>query len=459
MPRTRKVKSNSQFIKEQSQIIYNHLQDCLQEDSPEKIIERFRYLFIKGTGYNNLQVRLALDGIVESSIVEQDFYCFLNRCYQIIINYWHKQPNLKNSIPLLIAQLDLALPPGSAYSKSSRKLRQLVRNFQQTEQYTKLKSLGNLITQRKKNYTLHTVESVGNLIQRYPYLHQHCLLSEDSSYEFQKTIKTIQKQIQRRYELELSQYVTYKARLSEVVRQSKVSNGKVLNKSIIQPVKNPTLLSDRKLDSTLRQYLGKVEKNYTYKDLAYNFLNHSADIRSYKVFKDDFYEYLTLGLDSRYCHSKLNPKIYHCLQEILPDIGRSKLDEFTMIRTCSYLLKSLIVDSKRNADHYLFIDIVANIGTTQVIGLLLKLVLICSKVKPYLEQRFAILFSHYESFAKDELMWLINSLEKLQLAFTIHFGKVDLSLVKIIGSTELTYSKLTIQNREQITGNSLSYTR
>ena len=146
------------------------------------------------------------------------------------------------------------------------------------------------------------------------------------------------------------------------------------------------------------------------------------------------------------------------MQEILPDIGRRKLDEFTMIRACSYLLKSLIVDSKKNPDHYLFIDIVANIGTTQVIGLLLKLVLICSKVKPYLEQRFAILFSHYEFFAKDELIWLINSLEKLQLAFTIHFGKVDLSLVKIIGSTELTYSKLTIQNREQITGNSLSYT-
>ena len=75
---------------------------------------------------------------------------------------------------------------------------------------------------------------------------------------------------------------------------------------------------------------------------------------------------------------------------------------------------------------------IVNMGTTEVIGLLLKLVLICPKVKPYLEQRFAILFSHYEFFAKDELTWLINCLEKLQLAFSIHFGKVDLSLVKII---------------------------
>ncbi|MDJ0745319.1 MAG: hypothetical protein QNJ32_18430 [Xenococcaceae cyanobacterium MO_167.B27] len=432
MLKTSNIKSNTQLIQEQSQIIYNHLQDCIQEDSPEIVIERFRHLFIKGTGYKNPQVRIALSAIVEASILEQDFYCFLSHCCHIIISYWYKHPNLKNSISLLIAQFDLALPPGSAHTKSGKKLRQLIRKFQNTEQYNKLKRLGTLITKTQTKHNFHNVNSLGDLIQRYPFLHQHCLLNPDSSYEFQKTIKTIQKEIQHRYELELSQYVTYRARLSEVARQSQRYNSNKLNKSLIQPVKNPTLLSDRKLNITLRQYLGKVEKNNTYKDLAHNFLNHNAGIRYYKVFQNNLYEYLTLGLDSEYCNSKLNPKIHQWLQEIVPDLGSRKLDEFTMIRTCSYLLKSLIVDSQKNPEHYLLIDMIVNLGTTEVIGLLLKLVLICPKIKPYLEQKFAILFSHYESFAKDDLMWLINSLEKLQLAFSIHFGKVDLSLVKIM---------------------------
>lgn len=431
LKRRRKIVSHDQIIKERSTTIYNHLQDCIQQDSPEKLIERFRYLFIKGTGYSNTQIRLTLDGLMESNISDQEFYYFLNRCCQIIINYWYKNKKLRSSIPLLIAQLDLALPPGSANSKSSRKLRKLVKSFQTTEQYSNLKRLSKIITQNSQPVSPNTDKSVGNLIRRYPYLYQHCLVNSESSYEFQKTIRKIQKKRQNRYDFELSKYVTYKARLAEFNRKSQIYNGNSSYRFMIKPVKNPTFISDRKLDSTLRQYLGKVEKNHTYKDLACNFLNHTSGVTSYKVFKKCFYEYLTSDLNSQYCKSKLNPKIAQYLEEVLPDMGKRKLDEFAMIRTCSFLLKSLIVDGKKNPEHYGFIDIITNLGTTQVIGLLLKLVLICPKVKPYLEQRFAILFCHYESFTTDELAWLINSLEKLQLAFSIHFGKIDLSLVKI----------------------------
>ena len=68
----------------------------------------------------------------------------------------------------------------------------------------------------------------------------------------------------------------------------------------------------------------------------------------------------------------------------------------------------------------------------RTIGLLLKLVLLCGKVKPYLEQRFSILFSHYEALAEDRVPWLVKSLENLQVAFSIHFGEADFSLIQII---------------------------
>ncbi len=419
-----------QSTHEEANKVYDHLRESLQKDSPEKVIERFRYLFIKGTGYDVHSVKSALDTIINTHYVEREFPFFLNRCCHIIINYWQKYPELKAYISSLIDQLDIVLPPGSANSKSARKLRKLIENFQNTEQYIKLKRLGNLIDQNYNNED-NSCFYVGDLIQRYPFLYQHCLLSEDSSYEFKKTIKKIQKGGQRTYELDISQYITYRVRLAQIVRKYKISNRSKIPKRLIQPVENPTLLSDSKLSYALKQYLGKVESNDTYLDLAYNFSHNMSNIKYYQQFKNELYEYLVSGIDSNYGKHKFNKKLYKYLQNIFPDFHSQTVDEFSIMRTCSSLLKFLVVDNPKNPNYTFFIELIANLGETQVIGLLLKLLLICNKVKPYLEQRFAILFSHYESYDKDEVPWLINSLENLQLALSIHFGKADLSLSQV----------------------------
>ena len=420
-----------QSTHEEAKKIYDHLQESLQEDSPERVIQRFRYLFIKGTGYDIHSVKSALDTIINTHYVEREFPFFLNRCCHIIINFWQKDPELQSHIPLFLSQLDILLPPGSANSKSARKLRKLIEDFQTTEQYIKLKRLGNLISQNH-NEANDSDLYVGDLIQRYPFLYRHCLLSEDSSYEFKKTIKKIQKGIQKNYELDISQYITYRVRLSEIVRKYKASNKNKIPKRLIHPVENPTLLSDRKLSYALKQYLGKVESGSSYLDLAHNFSQNINSTKYYQQFKNELYEYLVSGIDSYYGKHKLNQKLYKYLQNILPDFHSQSINEFTIMRTCSSLLKFLVVDSPKNPEYNLFVDLIANLGETKVIGLLLKLLLICHKVKPYLEQRFAILFSHYEFHEKEQVPWLINSLENLQLALSIHFGKADLSLVKLL---------------------------
>jgi hypothetical protein len=77
-------------------------------------------------------------------------------------------------------------------------------------------------------------------------------------------------------------------------------------------------------------------------------------------------------------------------------------------------------------------DMISNMGTTKTIGLLLKLVLVCSKVKPYLEKRFSILFNHYESFTREGASWLVRSLEKVNVAFSVNFGNLDMSFLRRI---------------------------
>ena len=116
----------------------------------------------------------------------------------------------------------------------------------------------------------------------------------------------------------------------------------------------------------------------------------------------------------------------------MTDFNQRELDEFLTMRTYCQIFKFLVVDSKGNLSHERYLDLVNHLGEVKTIGLLLKLVLLCRKVKPYLEQRFSILFSHYEMVAEDQAPWLIKSLENLQVAFSVHFGQADFSLIQII---------------------------
>ena len=419
-------------IEEKEKLLYNSIKEWLERDSSELIIEKFRYLFIKGNGCDCLEARQALEDIVKSKYAKAEFNFIFNRCCHLIINEWQPHPILKTKIPLLIAQISLTLPLNTAQSRTTRKLRELIINFQESEQYLKLKRLSNLIIRERESNTIDKYQTVGNLIQRYPFLQQQCLLSEDSSYEFQQTITNLQKGIQHRYELDLSRYITYRVRLVEIIRKYKADKKTKIPKRIIQPVKNPTGLSDRDLDRGLSHYIGEIANGYTYRTWALNFRDRFLYITSHQELKQRLYDYLTLGFKCQYTKEILSPKLAHYLDNILPDIHSYKVDEFTLLRTCSQLLKLLVVDSIHNIDRYLFVDMIASLGETKVIGLLLKIVLLCNKALPYLEQRFAILFSYYESFTQDGVQWLINSLENLQLALSIHFGKVDISLLKIL---------------------------
>lgn len=424
---------NTSLIKDKEELLYESIEKWLQKDSSEHIIEKFRYLFIKGNGCLCSDARDALETMIELKIAPQEFNIIFNRCCQLIINQWQLNPKLREKIPLLINQIALALPASSTQSRITRRLRELILYFQKSEQYIKLKRLSNLIrqSQNKTSETQHN--TVGNLIQRYPYLYQQCLLGEDSNREYKQTIYNLQKGSQHRYELNLSRYITYRVRLVEIVRRYKANNQTKIPKKIIKPVKNPTLLSDRDLDRGLREYVGVID-NYknTYHDLASNFRDKLTNFDSHKELKYNLLNYLTTGINNEYYKKELEPKIAHCLDSILPDSHANKVDEFTLLRTCSLLLKFLVVDNMHSLNHYLFVDMIAHLGEIKVIGLLLKIVLLCDKAKPYLEQRFAILFSHYEYLTNDGVVWFINALENLQLALTIHFGQIDLSILKIV---------------------------
>ncbi|MGL5509146.1 MAG: hypothetical protein ACRDB1_05975, partial [Microcoleaceae cyanobacterium] len=168
------------------------------------------------------------------------------------------------------------------------------------------------------------------------------------------------------------------------------------------------------------------------RDYAKHFVSHTSGSISYKEFKDTLYEYLitSFGTESSLTQKKFSTKLYKQLELILPNNDDKDFTDFLLMRTCNQILNFLIVESPQKPQHYLFMDLLGNLGPVMTIGLFLKLTLICHHVKPNLEKRFAILFNHYEGSNREGMGWLVNSLENMNLALSTNFGSVDLSFIR-----------------------------
>ncbi|XGV96748.1 MAG: hypothetical protein ACAF41_28995 [Leptolyngbya sp. BL-A-14] len=418
-------------IDQEEQQLYDHLLRLVQSELPNQLIERFRALFVDGVGYPDAEIAAAINKIATSKTADQEFRFVLNRCCHILINRWQTRPQLQAAIPELISIFETTpARPITEYSRSRsvRRLRELVKGFVDSEQYVTLRRLSQVMDQTGDASTPPAHEPIGALIRRYPYLYEHCLLTDGSTYEHQQTIRQLQAKAQRQYEVDLSQYVTYQVRRSQLGHEGLGHAGS----RILQPVKNPTLLSDRELCSALKQFAGKSQSDGTYRDSAQRFLTHTNQTPTFQSFKDDLYQYITASVDPEYGRRQFNNQLYSQLKSTLPESDDQKLNDFLLVRTCSQLLNFLVVESPQRPNHFVFVDLISNIGSTLTTGLLLKIVLICRKVKPYLEKRFSILFNHYEFCRRDGVQWLVEAMETLNLALSTNFSTIDLSFINQI---------------------------
>lgn len=380
-------------------LLYTYLIDHVNVEPPSKFIELFRCLFIEGMEDSSSQVWQALERIVSSDVADKEFKFILNRSCYILINHWENNPRFKEAIPKLIALFETP-PTQVARSRTTQRLRQLVQCFRQTEQYRVLRyESGNAESRRLRTF-----------LGRYPFIYEPCLLTNDSTDEQRQKVRSRQTQQQQQFDINLSQYITYQ----QLPKNSR-------------SVKNPTLLSDDELNIAIQQFTGKVDGSNTYKDLAERFRTSSRWTPCYRTFKKELYDdYLTASTNINYGNHQFNQKLQKQLQSTLLEYDTQRLSPILLVKTCRKLLDFLVVESAEQPKHYIFLDLTSNLGITPTIGLLLKIVLLCDKVKPYLEQKFAILFKHYEDYTKDKTQWLVDSLENLNIAFSTNLRMMNL---------------------------------
>jgi len=311
--------------------------------------------------------------------------------------------------------------------RSVRRLSHVVAQFTETEQYLMLKRLVQVLDVPEAIPTEHPTRPLGVLIGRYPYLYEHCLISEESPQDHQRHVRRMQGEAQRRLELDLSQYVNYRVRKSRLRQQGMLAS----QEHRLRPIDNPTLLSDRELVRSLQRFNSQPGPRRTYKDIAQSFLSQRGQGTTFQSFKDDLYSYITEGVDSGYGNRQFNNLLHQQLMSIYPDSNQQQLNDFLIVRTCSQLFNFLVVDASPSRQHFVFIDLINNLGPLATTSLLLKILLLCRKVKPYLERRFSILFSNYEMSTQGTVTWLVKVLENLNVALCLNFGSLNLSHIMV----------------------------
>jgi hypothetical protein len=411
------------------QIVYEHFLHVVRTETPSRVLERFRSLFIEGVSYSDSRIWSTIETLAFEKTAEQNFPLIINRCCYILVNHWQMQPSGQIPVAALVAMLANLNDVRMTYSRVVRRLRQLLQLYLQSEDYPKLKRLNFVLNGNTSSKSVVSEQPLGMLINRYPYLYQHSLVSEERTFENVETIKRVQRDLRQQQETNLSHYLTYQVRRSRIKAQ--LGRDAANDLPIIA---NPTLLSTKELGTAFGQFAGKAEGDASYQDLSRGFVSHLQMQPIIKTFKGDLYDYIVSGVDSSYGKRSFNDRLFKTIDNILPDRDYQRLDEIGLLRTCTHVLNHLVIESPSNPQHFVFMDMISNLGAVFTTGLLLKIVLICNKVKPLLESRLSILFNHYESSQCKRVPWLVKSLENWNVAGAIHFGKIDASSLNFLQS-------------------------
>lgn len=419
--------------------LYDYLATLRKTLPQAELIEHFSALFIDGSDYPEPGILAALHRIVTSKWADLEFDNIFNRCCYILVNYWWSKSGLEQGTPQLVSLLDaqrLKTSPASTPAPTIQRLRHLVLQFTHTEQCSVLQDRARTVLHRPGVVKLDSAHSasdqrIRDVIPRYPFLYSHLFMNWDTSAEGQYAVKRLQVAKEEGYEHALHRYAAGLLCTGRPVPAPE--NG-------LGDFPNPTLLNNQQLTTAIYQYAGRTEGACTYQDSADILWRDVKRAHSMQSAKWQLHNYLTASISSKYGKHRFNGWLNERLREIQPQHDILKPNASLLTQTCVHLLDSLLVSPRRQpANHLLFLDFNTHSGPTLTIGFLLKIMLLCRNmtfrwdaIKSRVSRHFAIMLKHYEAGMCSEAEWLIECLENLQVAFSIHSGRTDFSWVKVL---------------------------
>jgi hypothetical protein len=423
----------------QHNLVYEYLRHSATTQTPPELIQQFQNL-LQQSKNENAQVSKALEKIIFAE--ESQFYPFLSQCFYTILDSWIDRPESRVYLGQLLNTLDVVCK-SSSYDRCRKQLIQLIKNYQQSKSYEQLKLIITLIypceaIAKNSNKVPLTNEStnnsnssptplINNYLIRYTYLYQDLLPPDLEIQHLIETIKQLQSDRQQDFEILLSKHIIYRFRLKQLGKMRMMAKGAG---KIITKVDNPSLLSEKSFQIALQQYVGRIEQNNTLLERSQRFVAENEYRQTYQLFKQDLHRFLTSNIKPRNNTYQFSNLLEQKLANIFPQANQKPLNKTQILQTCRQLFSFLIPDPALSDDRDRFAELVANLGTAQVMMMLIKITLICPESKADLEKKICMLATYYQQRTVRQVRWLLKTLEHLLIAFSIYFGKIDISIVK-----------------------------
>jgi len=312
------------------------------------------------------KISAVLDKIICDS--KPGFDIFLSNCFYLILDCWLETPESMLDVDQLFNILDILVKTRS-YDRRRKQLVQLIKNYQQSTSYLQLKAFIAII-------------------------HPQAISSDDDhdGHDGQNPFST-----------------------------NEVSGSQSNHRQI---------LSERAFRVALKQYVGKIDHEHTVLERAQRFIAKNELRNSYGDFKQDLYHFIASDIKPRNNTYNFKSRFKQKLDDIFIQSNAKSLNRTLILQTCRQLLSFLIVDPAISNNPQRFAELIANLGTAQVMMILVKITLICPESKSDLEKKICTIVSHYQLHNVQENLWLIKSLEHLLMAFSIYFGNLDVSLAR-----------------------------
>lgn len=423
-------------------LLFDHLQIVRQAESYSQLIDRYRRLFIHGTGYQKPEIQQVVYRLANCRWSERRFSAILNRCCYILINYWSYLPNGGEATEMLVALFRET--PRDNDAAPVQRLHDLVQQFGQSKQHQAL--LRRASATRGLHHTRQNgrTRPLHELISRFPPLYPHYLMEFDSSEGGRESVQQQQQQREREIEEILWRYG--KRKLSRYEHRSNAS------------AENPMLLDTAEVDIALRHFSHEGVGSISYHEAARRLVVRSRQLPTHRAFKAQLYTELSTFVSQAfhlhnprsrhdYANHDFNRWLQRQLQNALPQHDDQPPSDSLRVQTCTYLLDVLLEPPRDRLDYHVkLIDLTSNLGTMLTVGLLLKIVLIChngdssliadrtnddnlNAIRSHLAARFATLFKAYETKDSDSeaVNWLVECLEHWMIVASIHFGRYGVS--------------------------------
>lgn len=381
------------------EVIYQFFIQHIHQWEPEKVLDEFENIFIHLCCPESPRVDQGINRIVDSK-QEVIFKNTLKRVCYILINNWYinrKHLFVQKLIDLLE---DRKEDDSIAISPNLHRLGNWLRNFFKSSEYEAIK---NCALKSKKDWSHRYTSYL--LVPEY-------INNEQNSKEQKEFARNLSKQLKDKYKFDLAMYVA-RSNSTTTILSEKRSNPTQLGDEVVQLIKKT--ISAQRVSSYTQQ--------------AKLFLRDTQNL-NYAEFKKTLPQYLMLSGSDQFPINKVREKLNKKLDTLYTHYEPRIINKGLIIRTCNRLIETLTTeDNKTPSAIFTLLNSQGNPLTLVII--LLKIVLICSSARTYLELCISKLIQQYQDHEEEQCQRLINFLEVLNLVFTIFTENLQFHLVRV----------------------------